>query len=414
MRKVRFNLDKPRALSSYVLLSYSCTDRRLRYSTRIECNPEKWDKKKMRLKGRGSEERKLNAELDYIERAANAILLDFQKESKPIKAQQLRDRLDVELGRKDFDDRDQFEALRYILTYYQNDERPHVSAACQRIVEFIQANFKSLRFDDVDYRFMKEFHAFLLETSSIKSANTVLLYLSVIKVPMGQAFKEGLHNNQHYKSYNVPKPKAEAVYLNEVELEAISRLPYEVGSQADLVRDIFLIGAYTGLRVSDYINIKLSNAKTIENVNVLHIKQKKTKQDVYIPMRPFLVKLLKKYDFTIPKISVRSINKYLKSIAKDAGIDSEVELVKGAGVECGPKYKFISSHTARRSFATNAYLAGVPALAIMKITGHQTQTSFMGYICADSLTNAIHIADHGFFKDFRDRADNIVSIRKAS
>ncbi len=34
-----------------------------------------------------------------------------------------------------------------------------------------------------------------------------------------------------------------------------------------------------------------------------------------------------------------------------------------------PKYKLISTHTARRSFATNAYLSGIPAISIMKFTG---------------------------------------------
>jgi integrase len=45
-----------------------------------------------------------------------------------------------------------------------------------------------------------------------------------------------------------------------------------------------------------------------------------------------------------------------------------------------PKSELITTHTARRSFATNQYLAGFPATSIMKITGHRTEKAFMKYI----------------------------------
>lgn len=40
------------------------------------------------------------------------------------------------------------------------------------------------------------------------------------------------------------------------------------------------------------------------------------------------------------------------------------------------KCDMVTSHTARRSFATNAYRAGIPSLSIMQITGHTTESSF--------------------------------------
>lgn len=40
----------------------------------------------------------------------------------------------------------------------------------------------------------------------------------------------------------------------------------------------------------------------------------------------------------------------------------------------------ITTHTARRSFATNLFLDGVPAITIMKITGHKTEKAFLLYI----------------------------------
>lgn len=62
-----------------------------------------------------------------------------------------------------------------------------------------------------------------------------------------------------------------------------------------------------------------------------------------------------------------------------------------------PKYKLVSSHTARRSFATNAYLAGVPTISIMKITGHKTESAFMKYIKISGKENAVKLKGHKFF-----------------
>ena len=61
------------------------------------------------------------------------------------------------------------------------------------------------------------------------------------------------------------------------------------------------------------------------------------------------------------------------------------------------KYQLITNHTARRSFATNLYLAKVPTLAIMKMTGHKTEKSFLKYIRVTSEENAINIAQHPYF-----------------
>lgn len=53
------------------------------------------------------------------------------------------------------------------------------------------------------------------------------------------------------------------------------------------------------------------------------------------------------------------------------------------------KYELISSHTCRRSFCTNMYLAGFPAEELMKISGHKSTTAFLTYIKVDNLQAAM-------------------------
>lgn len=50
------------------------------------------------------------------------------------------------------------------------------------------------------------------------------------------------------------------------------------------------------------------------------------------------------------------------------------------------------NHTARRSFATNMYLKGVPTISIMAITGHTTEANFLKYIKVDKLQHARIVA----------------------
>ena len=78
------------------------------------------------------------------------------------------------------------------------------------------------------------------------------------------------------------------------------------------------------------------------------------------------------------RVSDQKINKHIKEIARMAGIDEEVTINRNIGgrnvQETHKKYELVCSHTARRSFATNAYKAGVPTIAIMKITGHTKES----------------------------------------
>ena len=62
-----------------------------------------------------------------------------------------------------------------------------------------------------------------------------------------------------------------------------------------------------------------------------------------------------------------------------------------------PRWELVSSHTARRTAATNMYKAGIPAISIMKITGHRTEAAFMRYIRISKEENAAMLADNPFF-----------------
>lgn len=62
-----------------------------------------------------------------------------------------------------------------------------------------------------------------------------------------------------------------------------------------------------------------------------------------------------------------------------------------------PKKDLIKTHTARRSGCTNMYLAGIPTLDIMKISGHRTEREFLGYIKVSKEETAATLSLHPYF-----------------
>ena len=122
--------------------------------------------------------------------------------------------------------------------------------------------------------------------------------------------------------------------------------------------------------------------KTLE----VELTQVKTKEQVAVPMTKVVENLLSKYNFTIPKISNQKFNDYLYEVVKQCeGLNIEVKKIAIQGGKKNeinkPKYEFVTSHTARRSFATNEYkLRNLTTREIMSITGHKTEKSFYKYI----------------------------------
>jgi integrase len=147
--------------------------------------------------------------------------------------------------------------------------------------------------------------------------------------------------------------------------------------------------------LSDFTAIRPEYVKD----GLIRMEQFKTMGKVVIPCHPVVQAMLDKYKGQLPSaISNQKMNDYLKELCQLAGITSR----QGKGITKGgvrvvrlvEKWQLVSTHTARRSFSTNMYLLGVPAITIMRITGHKTEKAFMRYIKVDEEQHAKIIALH--------------------
>jgi len=241
---------------------------------------------------------------------------------------------------------------------------------------------RRLDFSNIDKDFYDDYVKYLERVPKL-SINTIGDHIKRIKTVLHDATLRGINSNTTFEGFTVITEETDSIYLDEEEISAIMEADLSQYPHLDRVRDLFLIGCHTGLRFSDYSRI------TNENIKGRFIeiaKQQKTGKPVVIPVHPVVRSILKKYKGDLPKsISNQKTNKYLKEIGEKIPLLKKPESItitkggKEVTTNC-EKWEMISSHTARRSFATNAYKDGIPSITIMAITGHRSERSFLKYI----------------------------------
>lgn len=318
---------------------------------------------------------------------------------------------------------------RYFCDYFEKIYIPRYSMAREKltVVKYTQAlnklrDFESdtrrrLQITDIDINFYNKFQHWFYGKGYSRN-----YFGNIIKI-IKQIYRESrvsdrLHDEHgtDHRDFIAPKDAVDNVYLDLKELECIYSLDIDTVVRKDVAegkaqegeniprkiaalkraRGLFLIGCYTGLRVSDFS--RLSAAHIGRHIT---IKTHKTGVPVVIPIHPVVREIIESgFDLT-NTISDQKLNEQIKELCRLAGITDEVLVNRNEGghnVErVYPKYKLVSSHTARRSFATNAYKAGVPTIAIMKITGHTKESTFLKYIKVSAEENAETLSRHPFF-----------------
>jgi site-specific recombinase XerD len=228
-------------------------------------------------------------------------------------------------------------------------------------------------------------------------------HIKTLKTFLNNALENEITNNRNHqtRAFSVFKEDTDAIYLNLDELREMWELDLTNDPTKERARDLFLIGCYTGLRVSDYNNLKTSSIREVNGVKMFVVKTQKTKKTVAIPLHPIVEAILIKYDGIPSRMFDQKINQNIKEVARLTGFDEVVETTATiSGLEVTKKrrkYEMVTTHTARRSFCTNAYLTGMDSLDIMAISGHTTEKNFRKYIKVTPEQRAVKMSLNSFF-----------------
>lgn len=269
-----------------------------------------------------------------------------------------------------------------------------------RVKEFAKKKYRrDIEFNDIDLNFYNDFIKFLREYPLAES--TVGKEVKTLKRFLNLATIQGVNTQMIFKSseFKAPDEKVKHIYLDEDEINHLFDM-YLTGHM-EKARDIFIIGCRTSLRVSDYgkcidDNVEQSGLICIDETD-------KTGEPVYIPMHWQVRLILDKYNGLPPLISDQKLNDYIKELGKKAGFDKMVKDTRrgrnkptGSGDFC-PKYELITTHTARRSCATNLYMAGFDLYFIQGILGHKKIATTIQYIGVTRKLIALQLVNNKYF-----------------
>lgn len=229
------------------------------------------------------------------------------------------------------------------------------------------------------------------------SVNYIGSIAKKLKTVMSEGYKLKYHTNTDYRQFSAPMEEASTVYLTREEVDRLWNLGLSDDTERKC-RDLFLLGCYTAMRFSDYSRLSLDNIRD----GMIYFTQKKTAGRVVVPASPRVLAILKRNGGEAPKVGQEVLNRTIKVVCFKARIFDKVEVTKSKGgrheTRLVEKYTQVSSHTARRTAATLLYQSGVPASAVMQITGHKTESDFYRYIRTTREENARLLAENPFFK----------------
>ena len=241
-----------------------------------------------------------------------------------------------------------------------------------------------------------------LKYSTIKHVKTGLITV------LNWSSKYGVKLNPSYSEVDIPNYIASKISLTPDEISHIYH--FKIGTTKsycprlkkvvkmrrnkiktlEKVRDMFVLGCNLGQRYSDLVRITPDNFKNGQ----FSIVQQKTGNKCFVPINNLSIDaritfaILNKYGYRAPFTGdINNYNSYLHELLLHIGEDflEEVHIDnKINGVitrETKLRYQLISSHSARRSFATINTLRNIPRNQILRATGHSSERAFNRYIC---------------------------------
>ena len=417
MLHANFYLRTPKSTKvTPIILRLFSRKARFKYATHVKIHPDFWDKKKQRIKPVAKVENhlELNRFLDILKKVADKTFWELTNEANgvPPSLPILKAALDKRLERVEKEPLISFfDFFQNIINQSQagtrlnpqpgkvinpNTIKTYVTAL-GHLKAFQKQYTVKITFDNIDLTFYNAYTEYLIKVKKLAS-NSVGKDIQILKLILNEAVDLHLTANTSFKTkrFLVLREASDSIYLNQVELDELKNHDLSDQPKLERVRDLFLVGCYTGLRYSDY------SILTPDNISggYIQISQLKTGAPVTIPVHKSIIGLLEKYNGAFPApLSNQKTNDYLKDVGKlipslkKTFVKSITK--EGANKQTSfAKWEMLTTHTARRSFATNEFLAGTPTLTIMAITGHKTEKAFLKYIKLNSADHAKLLKAH--------------------
>jgi site-specific recombinase XerD len=360
----------------------------------------------------------LNADLEKIKIITNEVYLQFKLNgnTRPTPGE-MKNKIEVKLNRKK--DQAPDEGWRHnlilLIEKYIHDQRSlyhkigpstikQYVVFCKKLTalnKVLKTNWNFSEIDEILYA------NFFLVIKKDFSQNTIHKFRKYFHKFFKLAQRAGIKNDfilaEMYKNDDFMEPEeiTPQVFLDFNQIKLLLELNLSDNPRLDRVRDGIICQSFTGLRFSDFkqlAKVETESSISQENFEYISINQTvKTGDMAVIPLFEPMKKIYKKYHGCFPnEISNQKYNDYIKELCEDLFTEefNFWKTINGKIVNnIRPMYTGISSHTFRRSFATNFYNLGVPVKTLMTILTMKKEETFYRYIRNTKKQNAKQMYD---------------------
>ncbi len=207
--------------------------------------------------------------------------------------------------------------------------------------------------EDFNLKECESFFSYLLRTKKVSRnyANREIVFLKAV-FNYGTRF-EILNKNpiaQMELTHDKPKP---IIALTKDELLKLSTYKF-VSERLQHVADMYVFQAFTGFAYADLVDFDYTkHVKAIAGKKWIFKHRVKSDVEAIVPVFPDAKRILLKYNFKLPVISLQKYNSYLTEIVDIVGIQ-----------------KKLTTHTARKTFAMIRLNDGFSIESVAKMLGH--------------------------------------------
>lgn len=386
---VKFKLTRPKDKDQPAPIRVIITHKGIRTepATGEKCPPKFWNINRVKLSYSMAEG--INAHLDNIEKS----LFDLWRVNKGATAEEFKG-LALEVvkgleGQSQTQKKNLIDSVQQFIAQYSREKETGTVKRYKSLLSKLVEYGKPLSFETLDHNFYDSFKKFLYSCRNPNYPNGFLVsdsgsdtysiafnddgsldgppvglfddvvfkYFINLKTICKWAEKRGHLVNQAYKSWEIIKRDYDPIYLTADELQKLESV--SLPRHLDIARDYLVLECRTGQRISDLKRFSRSDI----NGDVWTFKQKKgsrlNTKTISLPLvgycAPALL-ILQKYNYVLPTISEQRLNEHIKTVARLAGIDSNVDIFRYQGSKkvkiSGLKWEFCSTHIGRKTFIT--------------------------------------------------------------
>lgn len=375
MRKENFNLlfaKRSRLLKSGEAAIFM---RITANGTRVECNtgksiePHLWNQAKERVKGSSKKAIDLNNFIDDTEIKMFKLFQEMQEDGSVVTAQELHNRY--------FNIGPHKKVERMIIATFQEHNQEcralmgrdfelgtikKYETITRLLQRYIAKKYETadLPLTSLDRDFVHGFELYL-KIDRNQQQNTVARYMKGLKKITNRALANEWITKDPFAGFKVKTVQTDPTFLTLDELHTIYKHHFD--GALEVVRDMFIMAAFTGLAFIDISNLRSEHVVT-DNDGNMWIRKPRQKTEIVqnIPLLDIPKEILAKYEndakaakkgTLLPVPCNQVMNRYLKEIGTLCGIS-----------------KVLTTHVARHTYATVCLSQGVRIENVSKMLGH--------------------------------------------